>query len=113
LTGPRDDLDATIAALWREARPRVLARIDVVAQAAAALRAGRLDADLAAHARREAHKLAGALGTFGLPDGTETARAVEQRLEAGPSAADEPALTAATQELRRIADEGPRAPAAR
>lgn len=55
---PRNDLEATIAALWRDAQPRVIARVETVEEALAALRAGALDAELADHARREAHKLA-------------------------------------------------------
>jgi hypothetical protein len=59
LTEPFRDLEATIAALWRDAQPRVLERVEVVEAALAALRAGGLDEELADEARREAHKLAG------------------------------------------------------
>src|SRR3712207_3504734 len=65
------DLEAAIAALWDEARPRTLGRIETIEAAIASLRAGTLDAATAEHARREAHKLAGALGTFGLVQGTD------------------------------------------
>lgn len=80
--------------------------------AVAALLAGPLEDDLATHARREAHKLAGALGTFGMPDGTVHARAVEQCLDAGAQTADAPALAAHATALRRIVEAGPAAPGA-
>ncbi|MEA2270503.1 MAG: hypothetical protein QOC64_3113, partial [Solirubrobacteraceae bacterium] len=101
------DLDAAIRALWHDAQPRALARVESVEEAIAALLGGALEADLAEHARREAHKLAGALGTFGMPDGTEHARAVERRLEAGAGAADAPELAHHATELRRIVEAGP------
>jgi HPt (histidine-containing phosphotransfer) domain-containing protein len=104
---PRTDLEATISALWRDARPRVIERVATLEEALAALRAGTLDADLADRARREAHKLAGALGTFGMPLGTDRARDVERGLAAGAGPEDEPALTAAARDLRRIAEAGP------
>jgi HPt (histidine-containing phosphotransfer) domain-containing protein len=107
LTEPRRDLEATIAALWRDAQPRVMARVEVVEAALAALRSGGLDAELADEARREAHKLAGALGTFGMPGGTDLARTVERRLEAGLCPDDESALAAEARELRRIVEAGP------
>jgi HPt (histidine-containing phosphotransfer) domain-containing protein len=109
LSEPPDDLEATIAALWHDARPRVLARVEVVETALAALRSGGLDPALAAEARREAHKLAGALGTFGMPNGTAAARAVERRLEAGVGPGDEAAMAAEARELRRIVEDGPAA----
>jgi HPt (histidine-containing phosphotransfer) domain-containing protein len=64
--GPPSDLEAVIAALWRDAQPRVMERLGTVEDAE--------------HARREAHKLAGALGTFGMPAGTDRARDVERCL---------------------------------
>jgi HPt (histidine-containing phosphotransfer) domain-containing protein len=78
--GPPSDLEAVIAALWRDAQPRVLERVRTVEDAVAALRAGTLGTEHAEHARREAHKLAGALGTFGMPAGTDRARDVERCL---------------------------------
>src|SRR5215217_8230496 len=70
---------------------------------------GAPDADLADRARREAHKLAGSLGTFGRPEGTDHARAVEHAFEAdapvapaGGSAADLP------ERVERLANRGAR-----
>jgi len=101
------DLDAAIAALWDEAHERALARVDVVEEAVAALLAGGLDRDLAERARREAHKLAGSLGTFGMPEGTDHARALERRLEEGAAPRDAPALADRVAALRGVVERGP------
>ena len=114
LSGNRDEaLDASIAALWAQARERALGRVDAIEEAVVALLSGPVDADLAERARREAHKLAGSLGTFGMPLGTEHARALELRFEAGARPADAPALADHVTELRRIVDAGPAETAAR
>ena len=104
-TGESDDLTKAIAALWRDARPRTMARIETIERAVAALRAGALDAATAEAARREAHKLTGSLGTFGIPEGTERARALELALEDGAGPADPTRLEADVAALRRIVEE--------
>ena len=97
---PDQSLEAAIAALWLDARPRAGARVDVVDAAVAALAAGTLDASAAERAAGEAHKLAGSLGTFGMPDATAHARTLERAFAAGPAPADAPALAAAVSGLR-------------
>jgi HPt (histidine-containing phosphotransfer) domain-containing protein len=104
---PNAGLDAAIAALWHDAQPRALGRVEVLEAAVAALASGALDPDAAAEATREAHKLAGALGTFGMPAGSERARAIEQRLAAGATTSDAPALAGDVAALRAIVEAGP------
>jgi HPt (histidine-containing phosphotransfer) domain-containing protein len=104
---PHPGLDAAIAALWHDAQPRALARVQALEEAVGALRAGPLEGDRADRARREAHKLAGALGTFGMPRGTDVARAVEHRLETGAAPNDAVSLAGQVGELRRIVEAGP------
>jgi HPt (histidine-containing phosphotransfer) domain-containing protein len=104
---PHEGLDAAIAALWRDARPRALERVHVIESAVAALGAGAIEAPLADEATREAHKLAGALGTFGMPAGTTHARAIEQRLAAGAVPADAPELAEGVAALRAVVEAGP------
>jgi len=78
-----DELQAAIAAMWANARPRLLARVDALEAAVAA--------DLAEPAReealRQAHTLVGTLGTFGRPEASDAARIAETALEAGDCAA--------------------------
>jgi HPt (histidine-containing phosphotransfer) domain-containing protein len=107
---PADDdaaLRASIAAIWDRGRERVLGRVDAIQDALEALRAGTLGDEVRAEARSDAHKLAGALGSFGMPDGTDHARAIEGALEdgAGPAEADDLARHAAA--LRDIVVRGP------
>jgi HPt (histidine-containing phosphotransfer) domain-containing protein len=104
---PDEGLDAAIAALWRDAQPRALARVDVLEAAVAALAAGGIDAPVSDEATREAHKLAGALGTFGMPAGSTHARAIELRLAGGAASADAPELAEGVAALRAIVEAGP------
>jgi HPt (histidine-containing phosphotransfer) domain-containing protein len=62
--------------LWEQHKPTVFERLALMEHAAAAC----LEMDEAAleEARGAAHKLAGALGTFGFQEGTELARESEQ-----------------------------------
>jgi HPt (histidine-containing phosphotransfer) domain-containing protein len=98
------ELDAAIAALWQDAQPRALARVEIMERATAALASGALDAELADEARRDAHKLAGSLGTFGMPEGTVHARAIELRLEAGVTPADAAELGEHVAGLRAVVE---------
>ncbi|MEA2383190.1 MAG: hypothetical protein QOH72_3161 [Solirubrobacteraceae bacterium] len=100
-------LDAAIAALWRDAQPRALERVEVLEAAVAALAAGAIGGALAEEATREAHKLAGALGTFGMPAGTTHARAIELRLGGDAAPADAPELAEGVAALRAIVEGGP------
>jgi hypothetical protein len=69
-----------IRKVWARRKGNVLARVDVLEHAAAALRAGRLDPRLHAEAYSEAHKLAGAVGTFGFARASELALDAERML---------------------------------
>jgi HPt (histidine-containing phosphotransfer) domain-containing protein len=105
--GRNTDLEAAIAALWADARDRALKRVDVVEGAVRALAGGSLDEARAAEATREAHKLAGALGTFGMPAGTAHARTIERALASGATPADAPALVEEAVALRAVVAAGP------
>jgi HPt (histidine-containing phosphotransfer) domain-containing protein len=108
VAGPSSEgLDAAIAALWRDAQPRAIERVEVLEAAVAALAAGAIGDPLAEEATGEAHKLAGALGTFGMPAGTTYARAIELRLAGGAAPADASALADGVAALRAIVEAGP------
>lgn len=105
-----DDEDrAAIAALWVGAQVRVLDRIGSIDTAVAGLAAGTVSADDRATAAGEAHKLAGSLGTFGLPEGTRLAKALELLLEdaARTGQADAAEATRLAAELRAAVEAGP------
>jgi HPt (histidine-containing phosphotransfer) domain-containing protein len=80
-----DELQAAIAALWADARPRLLARVDALE--------GDPDFDQAAV---HAHTLAGTLGSFGHADASQAARDAERAAVAG----DREALSACVDRLR-------------
>jgi diguanylate cyclase (GGDEF)-like protein len=73
-------LQGAIAKLWTQFREPILARMAVLEQAIAALETGKLQEDLRFDAERQAHKLVGSLGMFGLPAGSELARQLELAL---------------------------------
>lgn len=75
-----DRVAAGLAAIWQRFREPTLARLDVLEAAALALMDGTLTSEQRAAAQREAHKLAGAAGSFGFPRSSQLARQLEERL---------------------------------
>ena len=74
-----------LASLWERNLPLLQDRFAQLELAVAAAKAGTLSQLQRTDAVATAHKLAGSLGMFGYPEGTEFARRIEQRLEAsGP-----------------------------
>lgn len=102
-------LSAAIHAVWTRHRDEVLARVEVVEEAVAGVLAGSLDEKLRTHAVREAHKLAGSLGTFGFARASELARDIESVLQADGSLRSEgPRLAELILSLRQqLEKEGP------
>ncbi|HYW11273.1 MAG TPA: Hpt domain-containing protein, partial [Longimicrobium sp.] len=76
-------LSAAVAGVWAKYRDQVLARVDVLEAAAIGLLEGRLDREGRREAEREAHKLAGSVGTFGFAEASRLSREAETML-AGP-----------------------------
>src|SRR5262245_24253987 len=74
---------AAVAKIWERFKETIITRVTVLEQAATALLEGRLDDELRQQAEREAHKLAGAVGTFGFTEGSRLAREIEHLLQAG------------------------------
>jgi HPt (histidine-containing phosphotransfer) domain-containing protein len=70
-------LQAMISALWERSRHTVAERAALLKAAGEQLAESRLDAATQLSAVDSAHKLAGVLGTFGLPRGTDLAREAE------------------------------------
>ncbi len=67
--------------LWERFRPTIKSRVETVGRAATALREGTLDEALREAAVRDAHKLAGAVGTFGFSEASKLARTLEVGLQ--------------------------------
>jgi diguanylate cyclase (GGDEF)-like protein len=93
--------------LWLEVRDTVLARVDVLDRALESLEAGSLDIGLRRSAEREAHKLAGLVGTFGFHRGSELAAKLEHELMAGPDPASAQRLAEMAGDLRRQLETSP------
>lgn len=72
-------LDARLRAIFENSKDDFRRRVSTLEAAVAAIRAGSLGEELRATAERDAHKLAGSLGTFGLARGSELACELEQR----------------------------------
>jgi HPt (histidine-containing phosphotransfer) domain-containing protein len=77
------DVTTAIGALWERFKGVAFDRLEVVEAAAIAQLEGRLDAAGRRRAEREAHKLAGSVGTFGFGEGSRIAREIELLLQ-GP-----------------------------
>lgn len=88
-----------LAGLWEKNLPVLRERLTQLEAAAEAAAAGTLSAEQRREAGSTAHKLAGSLGMFGYPRGTELARALEQSFEAR-TATEEYGLAAQMAALR-------------
>jgi HPt (histidine-containing phosphotransfer) domain-containing protein len=78
---PTDPLEKMLQTLWVNSRQTIDERVESIRGVYTQARAGALD-----HATRQlgsqaAHKLAGVLGTFSLPRGSEIGRSIEELLE--------------------------------
>lgn len=93
---------ASLNRIWYRIKDRVGEQVGVLEQAVAALEQQKLEQDLRQQAQREAHTLAGSLGTFGLPKGTQLARQIEGALQAQPlSQANAASLRKSVEALRQ------------
>jgi diguanylate cyclase (GGDEF)-like protein len=99
-------LTEMVRELWEQARPVALERLNVLDDAVAAVMAGTLDDGLRDAAMREAHKLAGSLGTFGLREATDRAAALETAFATPPPLQTAPQLAEHAVELRRLVEAG-------
>lgn len=86
---------ALVEATWQTRKGAVLDRLDTLAQAARAAVDEQLDEPQRRHAEREAHRLAGSLGTFGRQRASQLAREAETLLTTMPAGASAPSRLAA------------------
>jgi putative two-component system response regulator len=96
-------LAASVRAIFEDNRDDFQRRVTTLEQAVASIAAGNLNEPLRAAAESDAHKLAGSLGTFGLPRGSVIASELELRFAADhePGVPDEAHLAQLVAELRR------------
>lgn len=106
---------AALDRIWQRSREAALERVGILEAAAKSLGAGTISADERREAERNAHKLAGAVGTFGFWQASTLAREAETLLEGTT-----PISNAGVQRLgiiaseirRRLTTESPEAQAA-
>jgi HPt (histidine-containing phosphotransfer) domain-containing protein len=98
----QDQFRDAMAAIWTRSRSKLLERQATIAQAVSELDSHPGDLELRESARTEAHKLAGLLGTLGLPSGTDLARAIEHRLDPGAPPPDIAELHRLAADLRAV-----------
>lgn len=72
---------SAISSVWQKYKSRISDQVAVIAATAANLRQDTIDLELQTEAEREAHTLAGSLGTFGFKAGSEIAREIEGILQ--------------------------------
>lgn len=96
-------IQALLAQVWEEKKEVALCRIGVVEQALFAFQHGRLMPEMRSGAAMEAHKLAGALGTFGFAEGSRLSQAIEVILKQGTplDSADADRLARLIADVRR------------
>ena len=98
-TRPGEVARQLITALWERSVPLITERLESLNVACEAAMGGRLSPLMRRGAADTAHKLAGSLGMFGYPRGTEIAREIEQLME-GEGQVDAAALRQLVMELR-------------
>ena len=95
----KEKIQEMLAELWRRHLPEMRERLSVLQEACATSQQRPLDAAEREKAIFAAHKLAGALGTFGHPEGSDLARSIEHKFEQGALSQDELA------EIRSMTDQ--------
>lgn len=101
------DVTAAIGSLWERFKNIAFERLDSVEAAVVAQLEGRLDAEARRRAERDAHKLAGSVGTFGFTEASRVARDIELLLQRSPTPEDTLRLSDLAIALRRALERPP------
>jgi HPt (histidine-containing phosphotransfer) domain-containing protein len=103
---PTPDLTAALNQLWTRFLPETRERVAILDTAAQACAAGKITSEQREAAHAAAHKLVGALGIFGLTQGSELAREFEHTCASEESCSSEQAarLIAIAAEIRTTID---------
>jgi HPt (histidine-containing phosphotransfer) domain-containing protein len=102
----QNNLNEALDRLWAQYLPLVKERIAILEAAAAASATHQLSAEQVEAAKSAAHKLAGVLGSYGLPRGTQVARELETMYSClkDPGALLSAHLASLAAELRQIVE---------
>ena len=105
-TDAQSALSAALDRMWLQFLPTMQERVAILETAAQEFAADKLSVEQHEAASSAAHKLAGALGTFGLTRGTVLARELEimYSRQNGPDPELAKTLASTTTELRTIID---------
>ncbi|MGE5658126.1 MAG: response regulator [Actinomycetota bacterium] len=101
----RSEVSDAIAKVWERFKDKIHDRVTAIEEATTALSAGKLDPELKSQAEREAHKLVGSLGTFGLSLGSQLAREIERFFHQQPEPTVAPHLWELIARLRQLLHE--------
>jgi HPt (histidine-containing phosphotransfer) domain-containing protein len=85
--GKENELTQRILKLWERYRPLCMERLSVIEEACTAASSTGLDDEVRGKAESAAHKLAGVLGSIGLPEGSKIASETEALLQPGDALA--------------------------
>ncbi|MEM8614693.1 MAG: response regulator [Cyanobacteria bacterium P01_H01_bin.105] len=86
LATPKSTTTVAVEQAWQKYQGMMQERVAVLEQAAIAIEQGTLDSDLYQTSQMTAHKLVGALGSFGFPMGSTLAQQLAKLLQIKPSA---------------------------
>nr|MBA3969329.1 response regulator [Gemmatimonadota bacterium] len=111
-SAPRHHVRAAMAEMWTRLQDSVFRRLELLEEAVASALEDHLGADQRREAEREAHKLAGSIGTFGFMEASRRAREMEHIFEgAAPLAPSEAArLADLVVEIRNELERAPTNP---
>jgi diguanylate cyclase (GGDEF)-like protein len=104
-----DSLDSVAVDLWPQFKERIFDQVATLEQEVLALLDGKTDPESLKTAQREAHKLAGSLGSLGFEHGTRLAREIEHTFQAKlvPGQAECLRLCDCVVQLRSELEKGP------
>ena len=100
-----DPIDDVLAQLWQKNLPTIRERLDLLDRFGSAAVSGSLEEPTRIEALNIAHKLAGSLGMYGYPQGTEVAAKMERILKS-PTAETLVTLRALAADLRKSLADG-------
>ncbi|WP_446742764.1 Hpt domain-containing protein [Silvibacterium acidisoli] len=106
--GESNKIEEMLLAIWRTNYPVMMARLVVLQNACQALDAGSLDDVTRGDAYVAAHKLAGVLGTFGLPEGSDIASQLEASLGPEGGVPDKQSFSDSVAKLEKMIEAKPR-----